>query len=131
MSKKLVSNSHFLVWNGDPHQYAKLYEAYGRDRVKFDKKHPQKGPFCVMSLSELCDKPFPPSRVEVREEYYALHVYGLYNTYDIEKSRVRSISHLLAWIRHLSEKTWCDNRLIRDFAEAVYCSHGWKMGGMP
>ena len=119
----------YLTYNGDSHQYAKLYEAYKAKRDKFDEEHKEEVPGVpgvrVLSGADIANMPFPPSQVEVISDGYLLHVYGLYNSYPIEK--IRSQRDLLAWLRCISEKRWFNGKLCLDFIEAVADQNKWNI----
>lgn len=47
--------------------------------------------------------------------------------YEIELSRIKSKSHLIQWIHHLSGKTVIDLPTIRDFIQAVCRYKKWSI----
>ena len=87
--------------NGNTDQYAELIKKYKTAKCKWDKKHKENGLFPEMSLYEFCKMPIPPSRVSFNDVGVSLHVYGLYNTYDIEWDDVgSSLKDLLNWVHY-------------------------------
>ena len=47
--------------------------------------------------------------------------------YSIEEDRITSERDLLAWVRHLSRKTWADRKLIGEFVDVVANAKGFKL----
>ena len=122
----------YLTHNGDHKQYAKLYAEYEKQLAAWKEKYKKElaendegDRFPTMNALMLGDMPFPPSRVEITPDGYKLHVYGLYNTYPIEK--ITTKAPLRAWLRCLSGKRWFDGRLCEDFINAVADTNKWEL----
>ena len=50
------------------------------------------------------------------------------STYDIHLSRVRTPSHVVVWIAHLSEKTWATRPVLHDFTLTTMKHLGIELG---
>lgn len=107
--------------NGNRNQYAELMKQYEQDKNVWDIEHPKKdGLFQSLSLVDIAMMPTKPSRVSYNDVGISLHVYGLYNTYDIEWDDVgRSLKGLLNWVQTITTKRWSDSCLVHDFIECV------------
>jgi len=57
-------------------------------------------------------------RSKVRLEDGVFWVHGPY-AYPIEENRIENERDLLAWVRHLSRKTWADRKLLGEFVDVV------------
>jgi len=105
-----------MAWKektSDPSAEYKLkYDAYKKARAEWKMWHPT-GVFTIADRP-----PEKVSRVSYNGCGISLHVYGDDGTYDIFTwERVDSLEKILWWVYHLSQKTWCDRLLIRDFIE--------------
>ena len=69
-------------------------------------------------------KPTSPQRVKLRRGVFWIH--GLY-PYPVEEDRITSEHDLLAWVRHLSRKTWADRALIGEFIDVVAKARGFQL----
>lgn len=49
-----------------------------------------------------------------------------FNYYWIEWPRLNTPSKVLAWVHHLSGKTWFSPDMCRDFLDVVYCHFKWE-----
>jgi hypothetical protein len=47
--------------------------------------------------------------------------------YWIELSRIKTRSHLIAWIHHLLGKAWINNENLEQFIEQVCTYNNWKV----
>lgn len=111
--------------DGSRDQYKKLLDIYKAEKLAFDKKYPHEneGPFVVRSFSEILEMPTEPSKVSYDKIGISLHVYGIYNTLDIEWDRIKNTKEsIIGWIIYLTHKRWCSPKLIYDFIECV-CEH--------
>lgn len=118
----------YLTHNGDRKQYAKLMEIYKHKLENWKEKYMAElaeNADSRLDVGMLFEKPIPPSQVEVTPDGYELHVYGLYNTYPIDK--VATKKELLGWLRCISGKKWFNGRLCEDFINAVADQNKWEL----
>ena len=51
-------------------------------------------------------------------------------SYEIESERISSEMELVGWILHLSEKSWCNAKMIHSLIETVSKEKGWNFYGL-
>lgn len=71
-----------------------------------------------INIGELVALPKPPPQVKFNAKEGVIWIRGSY-PYPIEASRIHDARDIVAWVRHLSGKTWATRKLIREFVEVV------------
>lgn len=64
------------------------------------------------------------SRVRIKGKYVVLDTGQVGYKYEFPLARCDTPSKLLAWVHHLSEKTWMSGRMIADLIEIVHEAAG-------
>jgi len=93
-------------------EYMEKLAAYESKKAEWERLHPDR------FLVDNAFPPSPPSRVSYNDAGISLHVYSQGGSYDIFPwKRIRAHIDILWWVQRLTNKTWCDRELIRDFVE--------------
>lgn len=81
-----------------------------------------------MNADDLEAELFKPSRVTVADG--VLTINDTY-PYEVELRRIASNDDLLAWVVHLTEKTWMTHDLMREFVYVAAHAAGLKLPKLP